>query len=97
MKKYRLLKEVPQGRVGSIWNTSNTDPLRAYMSCENGEGFSMLRTELFEWFEEIIDMPKFTKEQKEAIHRQLYGCPPGTPDTWQVVKEFEKWLDENTI
>lgn len=96
MPKYRLLRDLPQAKAGSKWDTNNTDPERAYMSCENGEGFSMLRKDMYLWFEEIKEMPKFTKEQAEAIMEQVgtIGSPERAMTLWS--DRFKRWLDENT-
>lgn len=74
-KKFELLHDLPQAKAGSIWTTNNSDPLRAFMFCENGEGFSIERSEVSRWFKIVGEVPPvllLTKEQAEKIKKKFY-------------------------
>lgn len=88
--KYELLQDCPQGYAGTIWETNNTDPERAYLS-HDGYGFSMPRSELSKWFSEIKEMKKFTKQEADAIRR----CRDYLKSLKEII-DLDAWLDGNT-
>ncbi len=97
MKKYKLLRDCPHGQVGSVWELNKEFPDCICIFEENDNVvYRFPKPMCFDWFEEIKEMPKFTKDQIEAIKNHIELYPSGSPSWWESRNALTAWLDENT-
>jgi hypothetical protein len=99
--KYRLLKDCPHGRSGSIWiqvesTKALSEKYRDLIQQEREDIWSFPANGFSDWFEEIKEMPKITKQHVEAILQKLNEAFADSK-YWENRKQsFEEWLDKNT-
>lgn len=95
MNKYRLLKDCPHGKAGSVWKEHHESGIYKHLEIIDSYGPNRVipfPLETFsDWFEKIeetlyLTPSKFTNKQARqiALSRQL------------DVLEFHQWLNENT-
>ncbi len=107
MPKYRLLRDAPHGKAGSEWELYSDNPkfkdvgLRYPGSSSDSKIDSVVpfpRSTFSDWFSEIKEMPKFTKEQAETMKTQnnWITLSIGTNNQEQFLAVSPDWLDENT-
>lgn len=91
MTKYRLMRDCPNGLKGSIWEKKEHNQDSYWMESEQDKtrSFSTPKDAFPQWFEEIKEMPKFTKEQVRKIKDVL------NPHFVEY-SSFAQWLNENT-
>lgn len=72
MKKYKLLRDCPHGKAGSIWEMKYHGMVKHSLKQETDEIEYWFPVDTFDdWFEEIHEIKPFTKEQSEWIKQQL--------------------------